>query len=94
MSYYTRDLWLAASLKAKEVPLIGYSLSNDDRRVYFQFDDYERCRKLELMWLNGELEANISAVKEAKTKLKAIISMLEGNQDDRDNPGKIQSASI
>ena len=73
MVFTTSDLWLASILVSFAVPMIGYHLSNDDRRMFFEFDDYERCKAIELEWLNGQVMANVTLLKDAKTKLKGMV---------------------
>lgn len=71
--YKTRDLWFAAALIALDVPLTRHFINNDDGIVYFEFDDAERCRKIETQYINDTLVVNVAGYTDARNRLRRII---------------------
>lgn len=73
--YATKDLYLAALIKAKKVAM--KRLDSASSPYYFIFEDQETCNKLEESYWNASVEVNAKdyadAIKDLKGRVHSIV---------------------
>ena len=70
-NYKTADLEFAATLYVMNIKMI--EMENDGNKKIFVFDNKEKCNKIKMQYINGELRMDPKKLWEGLSTLKSLI---------------------